>query len=308
MFYQFDDEVVGIAFDDLNDNSLTAGYVSCSELNGIYKKLNIPYQAVEMCRETAGELPSVIERYEQCFFIKLGVPDDDLRQNGCVGVFALKNLLLVVSISDNGFANRDLFMKMMSRVNSENACKERLLISFFEGLVVADDKRLDSIRHSVALLEEAVINNTADNTFNVKLLEIKRQILSCRGYYERLIDISQIIADNDNEIFDESIKKISHFTDKVKRLKDSTDILTDSVVHLWDAYQASLNMRLNETMKFFTLVTTIFFPLTVIVGWYGMNFSSMPEFSWKYGYVYVIVFSIAVIAALIIWFKKRKWI
>ena len=86
------------------------------------------------------------------------------------------------------------------------------------------------------------------------------------------------------------------------------DILTDSVVHLWDAYQASMEMELNKTMKVFTLVSTIFFPLTVIVGWYGMNFSYMPEIRWRYGYIYVIILSGAVIGALIYWFKKKKWI
>jgi magnesium transporter len=60
-------------------------------------------------------------------------------------------------------------------------------------------------------------------------------------------------------------------------------------------------------MKFFTLVTTIFFPLTVIVGWYGMNFNSMPELKWKYGYIYVITLSIFVVAILIALFKKKRW-
>ena len=61
-------------------------------------------------------------------------------------------------------------------------------------------------------------------------------------------------------------------------------------------------------MKFFTLVTTIFFPLTVIVGWYGMNFRYMPELNAKWGYPFVIGLSIFVVTAFIIWFKKKKWI
>ncbi len=308
VFYQFDDEALSVEADSLNENLSAAGYVSRNELNSIYKKFNLPYRAVEMCNERFGDLSSSIEMFEQCFFIKLAVLNDNAEQSGSLAIFALKNLILIVNISDTGFANRDLFMKMMSKASSGNASAERLLISFFEGLVVLDDKRLENIRQSIAELEESVINKTSDNGFNIKLLKIKRQILFYRGYYERLIDIAQVIVENDNELFGEEIKKISRFTDKVKRLKDSTDILTDSVVHLWDAYQASLNMKLNETMKFFTLVTTVFFPLTVIVGWYGMNFNSMPEFKWKYGYVYVIALSVAVIAVLIAWFKKKKWI
>lgn len=307
MFYQFDDDVTSVDYSDLKDNTPILGYINQNELEKMQKHFNLPFQAAEMCREQISPLSSNLEIYNQCYFIKLAVPcEKDLINS--VGIFILKNTFLIVNISDNEFFNRDLFIKTTSRLSIENAGIEKIITSFFESLVLIDDSRLDMIRNSIAQLEEDVINNKVNNSFNVKLLEIKRSILSLRGYYERLIDIAQILTENDNEIFDDSIKRLSLFIDKVNRLKDNVDILTDSVVHLWDAYQASLNMRLNETMKFFTLVTTIFFPLTVIVGWYGMNFKSMPEYDWKYGYPFVIVFSILIIAALILWFKKKKWI
>lgn len=307
MFYQFDDDVTSVDYSDLKDNTPILGYINQNELEKMQKHFNLPFQAAEMCREQISPLSSNLEVYNQCYFIKLAVPcEKDLINS--VGIFILKNTFLIVNISDNEFFNRDLFIKTTSRLSIENTGIEKIITSFFESLVLIDDSRLDMIRNSIAQLEEDVINNKVNNSFNVKLLEIKRSILSLRGYYERLIDIAQILTENDNEIFDDSIKRLSLFIDKVNRLKDNVDILTDSVVHLWDAYQASLNMRLNETMKFFTLVTTIFFPLTVIVGWYGMNFKFMPEYDWKYGYPFVIVFSILIIAALILWFKKKKWI
>lgn len=307
MFYQFDDDVTSVDYSDLKDNTPILGYINQNELEKMQKHFNLPFQAAEMCREQISPLSSNLEVYNQCYFIRLAVPcEKDLINS--VGIFILKNTFLIVNISDNEFFNRDLFIKTTSRLSIENTGIEKIITSFFECLVLIDDSRLDMIRNSIAQLEEDVINNKVNNSFNVKLLEIKRSILSLRGYYERLIDIAQILTENDNEIFDDSIKRLSLFIDKVNRLKDNVDILTDSVVHLWDAYQASLNMRLNETMKFFTLVTTIFFPLTVIVGWYGMNFKFMPEYDWKYGYPFVIVFSILIIAALILWFKKKKWI
>ena len=66
-------------------------------------------------------------------------------------------------------------------------------------------------------------------------------------------------------------------------------------------------MKLNQTMKLFTVITSIFFPLTIIVGWYGMNFQSMPEFAWKYGYLYVILLSVFVVAAFVLLGKRKKW-
>ena len=67
-----------------------------------------------------------------------------------------------------------------------------------------------------------------------------------------------------------------------------------------------MDIRLNTTMKVFTVVTTIFLPLTVIAGWYGMNFQ-MPEYEWKYGYLIVILASVACVVAGIAFFKKNKW-
>ena len=60
-------------------------------------------------------------------------------------------------------------------------------------------------------------------------------------------------------------------------------------------------------MKIFTVITSIFFPLTIIVGWYGMNFESMPEFKWRYGYVYVILLSVATVLALTAFGRRKKW-
>ena len=69
---------------------------------------------------------------------------------------------------------------------------------------------------------------------------------------------------------------------------------------------AALDYNANSIMKVFTVVTTIFMPLTLIVGWYGMNFHFMPELTWEYGYIGVIVLSVTVVIASIVFFKKKK--
>lgn len=58
--------------------------------------------------------------------------------------------------------------------------------------------------------------------------------------------------------------------------------------NLREAYQSSIANRANEIMRVFTAITTVFMPLTVITGIYGMNFNNMPELDWKYGYFVVI--------------------
>ena len=82
--------------------------------------------------------------------------------------------------------------------------------------------------------------------------------------------------------------------------------LREYVTQVRESYEAEVDISLNTTMKIFTVVTTIFLPLTLIAGWYGMNFPNMPEFGWKYAYPAVIIVSILVIILEIIYFKKKK--
>ena len=57
-----------------------------------------------------------------------------------------------------------------------------------------------------------------------------------------------------------------------------------------------------------TIITAIFMPLTLIAGWYGMNFYNMPELTAPYGYLTVIIISILIVAVSVVWFRRKKWL
>ena len=61
-------------------------------------------------------------------------------------------------------------------------------------------------------------------------------------------------------------------------------------------------------MKTLTVVTTIFLPLSLIAGWYGMNFSNMPELHWAGGYPMVILLSLLIVTGCVILFKKKRFL
>ena len=82
--------------------------------------------------------------------------------------------------------------------------------------------------------------------------------------------------------------------------------LRESVTQVRESYQAQVDINLNHIMRIFTVITTICLPLTLIVGWYGMNFD-MPEYNWNHSYGMVIILSIAVVSMSIIFFKKKGW-
>lgn len=68
-----------------------------------------------------------------------------------------------------------------------------------------------------------------------------------------------------------------------------------------------MDMEQNKLMKVFTVVTSVFLPLSLIVGWYGMNFKNMPELSWPFGYGLVAICCAVVTIVMLLVFKRKKW-
>lgn len=96
--------------------------------------------------------------------------------------------------------------------------------------------------------------------------------------------------------------------DHVTRVIDSLDIFRESVNGLLELQMNMKSDRMNEIIKILTIVSSVFLPLTFIVGLYGMNFRVMPELEWRYGYLFVWVVLIAVSAGLIVLYKRKKWL
>lgn len=303
MFYQLEDDAISINADEINDKILTAGFINISELEKQYKAFGFYAKSVEKCKISSSTISDIDMLEGYCFFILNTVYNEKL------AVFIKKNLLLLVNLSESSKYNKDYFINLISYCKNDNLTLERLICNFLE-LITSDSlKTVDEKRVEIGLLEEKILKSNTDINFNQKLLNIRCELLSLVSLYERLINISETLADNENQLFDEVQTRIFElFTRKTERTKSNIDLLSDSVVHLWDSFQAHLDTRLNETMKIFTMITTVFFPLTVIVGWYGMNFRFMPELSAVWGYPFVILLSIAIVISLVIWFKLKKWI
>ena len=68
-------------------------------------------------------------------------------------------------------------------------------------------------------------------------------------------------------------------------MDNQLNALKDYSLQIKEMYQNKIDTHQNKIMTVLTVATTIFFPLSIITGWYGMNFTTMPELTWKYGKV-----------------------
>lgn len=246
------------------------------------------------------------ESYEGLDYFSLKIPkvNDVLSQSKRVCIVFKKNLL--VFVYDNFQLIEDISFKIKSgeiRITSLS----KMLYIFFDKLTCEDTDLLEKIEYEITDLEDGLLTLNNDNYLN-KIIILRKKLLKLKRYYERLINIAESIEENDNSLIDKkAIRYFRMFTNRINRLYQGVNNLRDYVTQVREAYQAQVDISQNQLMKLFTVVTTIFLPLTLIVGWYGMNFN-MPEYSWNYGYSFVIVLSIAIVSICIIWFKKNKWL
>ena len=306
IFYKIGRESETIDIKDINGEFIAAGYVSSEELAEIADSFGFSSETVEACRTANSMFRTGVEVYDDYTFTELRIVTDG--EDDCIGVYLMKNLILVVDITDRDNSTRMGFINAVQRFPTAKLKSGKTVYAFFESMISDDTQAIEQMRNEISEMEETVVSGSADNNFNRSLLEMKKKLQKFHNYYEQILDVAETLEENENDIFDEdSLIYISNLTNKVTRLKDDVDLLVNSADHLQDAYSSFLDMKLNQSMKFFTVITTIFFPLTIIVGWYGMNFQSMPEFTWKYGYIYVILLSVVVVTALTVFAKKKKW-
>lgn len=86
------------------------------------------------------------------------------------------------------------------------------------------------------------------------------------------------------------------------------DFYREMINSLSESYNQNMNKKLNEILRVLTVFTSVFSPLTFIVGVYGMNFKNLPELNWANGYYIIWGVMMGIAALMLIVFKKKKWI
>ena len=307
LFYRLGDPVTEISVDEISEDSITAGYISGAELKEIYRRFDFAPDTVENSQSASPLFRTGAEIHNDYTFTELRVASDS-GEDDCISVYLKKNFLLVIDIRDRDGSTRNSFFSAIRRFPASKLKTEKVVCCFLEALISGGTEKIETMRNAMAEMEEAVVTDSAGNEFGSELIDLKKKLLRLQTYYEQILDVTETLEENENEIFSPgNLFYFSNLSKKVERLKNDVNSLNNALDHLQDAYSAFLDVKMNRTMKVLTVLTTLFFPLTIIVGWYGMNFQSMPEFTWRFGYIYVITLSVVVVVVLSLLAKKNKW-
>lgn len=199
--------------------------------------------------------------------------------------------------------------RLSGLIQEEEMEPVRFLLRLLDYVVRPDMQFLQNLEAVCCRLEEGLLfGSLTENPF-ILLSESRKSLRERSFLYQQLLEAGDSMAENACHFFSDSeVQSIQHFGSKVERLDRYGKTIREHMVLLREMYQQRLDEQQNRTMQLLTVVTTIFLPLSLIAGWYGMNFVHMPELYSPYGYVGVIAVCALIVVGEIIYFKHKRFL
>lgn len=261
-------------------------------------KRNLGTDSIEYCKA---------EMLPDCIVGTLVVPDKaaPLHDSMKLAYYLEKERLIL--IDENGRI-LDMLNHLLESELLETSGIPHFFFSFLESLIQDDMVFLQNFERRLATMEESLAD-TLPRELKSNVMTGRRELLVFHAYYQQLMDMCEILSENENDFFAKHFT--SHFNrlfGRIDRLYDHTQILREYALQIREMHQTQVDIRQNETMRLLTVVSTIFFPLSLLTGWYGMNFQNMPELQNPWAYFILIAVCILIVALEIWYFKKKGWL
>ncbi len=171
----------------------------------------------------------------------------------------------------------------------------------YTAIITSIDDQLEDLEE-----ELLTISNNKDIGFQIQALRsqymtMKRSVIPLKEQYIKLLRGEHSLIHKANRAF------YSDVSDHLQFVLETIEICRETLSSLVDLYYSNNDLKMNNIMKRLTVVSTIFIPLTFLVGVWGMNFQFMPELGWKYGYMYAWGLMAITGIAISIWLYRKKW-
>ena len=210
-------------------------------------------------------------------------------------------------VADHDHAAADCIARLTEQSAPPPDGPDSFLTALLLYLIRDDLPYIQQLESRLTVLEQAVLDNDTGR-FLHRMSVLRKELNRTNRYYAQLSDFASSLMEDAEELLSgHSKKRLGHFLRKVENLRGETRMLHEYATQISSEYQAQVDIDQNRVMKVLTIVTAIFLPLTLIAGWYGMNFPNILLLGWRYGYAAVAIVSALVVVLLIWYFKRKKW-
>lgn len=201
---------------------------------------------------------------------------------------------------------RDRLRQSLGRVRKSGA--DYLLYALLDVIVDHYFIVLEQLGARIEELEAKVVTKPGSEDLRA-IQRLRGQLIGVSKYVTPMRELSGRLNTIQNPLIDKSTRRyLNDLQDHTVYISETIGTYRELLTSLENTYHAGVNLRMGQVMKLLTVISTIFIPLTFIVGIYGMNFHHMPELGWRYGYFGVMGFMAILALVMLLWFKRKKWL
>jgi magnesium transporter len=270
----------------------------------------IHHLAVEDLCNTS-QRPKVVD-YDDHYFVVI----NDFRLQGepealhseQVGIIIKSNLIITFAEGES-----DLFKPLKDRIRSRKSKAlfhgpDYLVYTILDYIVDNYFVVLEAIGDRIESLESELISNPTKSTLHTiyhykkDMMVLTKSLWPLRKMLAEITKESLFVADEG------VLPYFKDLYDHVMQIIEVTEGYSEMIVGMFEIYASAMSIKMNNIMKILTTIATIFIPLTFLAGVYGMNFRYMPGLNWEYGYYAIVVVMLMVAVAMLIYFKKKRWL
>ena len=225
-----------------------------------------------------------------------------------VDIFLSKNLIVTVHTEELEFIET-LMQKAKLKPQVELKNIENLLYNILSKIVDNLERTMEKISDKIDLLEDKVLENPSPDLME-EILDLKKVLLSMRKISDPQKNVYSFFSRENNEYISSFYSAyFRDVTDQLDRLNKTITYNSQMIGSLITVYMSSVTIKLNETMKFLSIIATIFLPVLIFASYYGMNVA-FPEIA-IFGQTGTWFFALCLIFVstfgIFLYMKKKKW-
>jgi magnesium transporter len=280
------------------------------ETLALSEKFHFHPLAIEDCLHDV-HYPKVDYYENYLYLVTHGVDIDLTKTEGFapkeLDVFIGQNYLVTYHEKESRSIN-DVMRRVREKVPLFEFGVDFVLYSILDVMVVHYLPVLESIEDQLETTEDKIFTNPKSELLR-EILQLKRTVIRLKRTVFPQREVINHLSRNEYHFVQKRTQAyFRDVYDHLYRMAEMTESFRDMSTAMVEAYLSTVSNRMNEIMKVLTTITTIFMPLTVITGIYGMNFDHMPELQWRFGYFAVLGVMLLVALSLIFYFRRKKWL
>lgn len=221
--------------------------------------------------------------------------------------FILKNGILV-SVRDTELRTFNETIKKIFANTKSFPNGYHVLVTLLETRVEYDADMIEELTDQITSLSKTL--NTEDDLDQDILIQIKDMQEKVMIIRQNIMDKQRVVSNllKSTLMPPELVQRLTMVIKDINSLFEYIRFGFDRLDYLQDTFLGLVNLQQNKIIKIFTVVSVIFMPPTLIASMYGMNFKYMPELNWKYGYIFSLLIMILFSAAVLLFFRRKKWL